>query len=262
MDQNHKTEYEDQIALFALGLLTGYELRKIEEHLGTGCQICTALLEDSETVFTNLPYVLKDNPISPDLEDRILDKLDDIEERHRTQGKSFLQDFWKGLSPVWLNIGSAVAAAAIIFLFISTLTLQQRLDTQEKNMEALHAALEKDEEMMDYVKNPAVSVINLAGTMSDLESSGRLLWDTDTSNAILLVSNVPELVPGQTYQFWVVENGKAHSMGTFTVNQNGEHMMEINCMPEEKGKIEFAVTLEPEGGMPEPTGATYLVGSL
>lgn len=259
---DHKTEYEDQIAPFALGLLTGYELRKIEEHLGTGCKICNELLEDSETVFTNLPYVLKDSPISPDLEDRILEKLDSIEERHTANGKSFLHDFWKGLSPVWLNLGSAVAAAAIIFLFVYTLTLQQRLALQEENMKVLVSSLEKEEQVMDYVKNPEVSVINLEGTMSELGSSGRILWDTSTGNAILMVSNVPELVPGQTYQFWVVEDGVPHSMGTFTVNEKGENMMKIDCMPEEKGRIEFAVTLEPEGGMPEPTGATYLVGSL
>jgi anti-sigma-K factor RskA len=259
---DHKTEFEDQIALFALGLLTGYELRKIEEHLETGCKICNALLKDSEAVFTNLPYVLKDSPLSPELEDRIMEKLDNFEERHNTQDKSFLHGFWKGLSPMWLNLGSAVAAAAIIFLFISTLTLQNRLSLQEKNMEVLLATLEKDKEMMDYVKNPDVSVINLAGTMSELGSSGRLLWDTDTNDALLLVSNVPELVPGQTYQFWVLKDGKPHSMGTFTVNQKGDSMMEIHSMPEEKGRIEFSVTLEPEGGMPEPTGTTYLVGSL
>jgi len=259
---DHKTEYEDQIALFALSLLTGYELRKIEEHLGTGCEVCNALLQDSGTVFANLPYVLKDSPLSPELEGRILEKLDSFEGRDNTQDKSFLHGFWKRVSPMWLNLGSAVAAAAIIFLFISTLTLQNRLSLQEKNMEVLLATLEKDEEMMDYVKNPDVSVINLAGTMSELGSSGRLFWDTDTNDALLLVSNVPELVPGKTYQFWVQEDGEYHSMGTFTVNQNGENMMEINCMPEEKGRIEFAVTLEPEGGMPEPTGATYLVGSL
>jgi|GEM_PF-711416 len=259
---DHKTEYEDQIALFALGLLTGYELRKIEEHLKTECEICNDLLENCETVFTNLPYVLKNSPLSPELEERILDKLDSFEDSHNSQGKPFLQDFWKGLSPTWLNVGSAVAAAAIIFLFISTLTLQERLSLQEENMGVLLTTLEKDEEMIDYVKNPAVSVISLAGTMSESGSSGRLLWDTKTNDAILLVSNVPELVPGQTYQFWVVEDGEPHSMGTFMVNQNGEHMMKINCMPEEKGEIEFAVTLEPEGGMPEPTGATYLIGSL
>ena len=259
---DHKTEYEDQIALFALGLLTGYELRKIEEHLATGCKICNELLEDSETVFTNLPYVLKDSPISPDLEDRILDKLDSFEEKHDSQGKSFLHDFWKGLSPLWLNIGSAIAAAAIIFLFISTLTLQQRLSVQEKNMDALLASLEKDEEMMDFVKNPSVSVVNLSGTMSELECSGKLFWNTATNDALLMVSKIPALVPGQTYQFWVLENGDPHSMGMFTVNKKGENMIEIKNMPKDKGRIEFAVTLEPEGGMPEPTGATYLVGSL
>ena len=256
---DHKTEYEDQIALFALGLLTGYELRKIEEHLETGCEICTALLADSETVFTNLPYALDDAPLPPELEEQILSKIDDAQAAPATP---FLEAFWKSVSPTWLNLGSALAAAAIIFLLITTLTLHNRLSVQEDTMKTLVAALEKDEEMMDYVKNPAVSVINLSGTMSELGSSGRLLWDTDTNNALLLVSNIPTLVPGKAYQFWVMEDGEPHSMGTFTVNENGEHIMEIKCMPEDKGRIEFAVTLEPEGGMPEPTGAKYLVGSL
>ena len=129
-------------------------------------------------------------------------------------------------------------------------------------MSTLLASLEKEEEVMEYVKNPRVSVISLEGTMAELGSTGRVFWDTGTSHAILMVSNVPELVPGQTYQFWVVEDGVPHDMGTFAVNENGDSMLEVDCMPEEKGKIEFAVTLEPEGGMPEPTGATYLVGSL
>ena len=259
---DHKKKYEDQIALYALGLLTGDELKELEAYLETGDEECLSLLEDCETVFTNLPYALEDSPLPPGLEDKIMDSLDSAGEPQAKESKPFLQDFWKGLSPTWLNLGSAVAAAAIIFLFINTITLQNRLTLQEENMNDLVATLEKEEEMMDYVTNPEVSVVNLAGTMSDLGSSGRLFWDTDTSTAMLLVSNIPELVPGQTYQFWVLEDGDPHSMGTFTVNQNGEHMMEINGMPEEKGRIEFAVTLEPEGGMPEPTGATYLVGSL
>ena len=51
-------------------------------------------------------------------------------------------------------------------------------------------------------------------------------------------------------------------MGTFLVGKDGHKMIEINCMPDHGGEMEFYVTLEPEGGMPHPTGATYLVGSL
>jgi len=256
---DHKTEFEDRIALFALGLLTGYELRKIEEHLKTGCESCNALLEDSELVFTNLPYALPDSPLSPDVERRILDKIEETETAGR---KPFLYDFWSGISPRWLNLGSALAASLLVFLLALNLTLQNRMSLQEENIRVLQAKLGKDDEMMHYVKNPAVNVVNLVGSMSESEASGKLLWDKDTNEALLLVSNVPALVPGKTYQFWVVEDGEPHSMGTFTVNREGENMIEIKCMPKDRGRIEFAVTLEPEGGMPHPTGATYLVGSL
>lgn len=262
MDQNHKTEYEDQIALFALGLLTGYELRKIEEHLESGCEVCTGLLEDCEEVFTNLPYALKDEPLSPELEGQIMDKLDEPRVSHSPERKSFLSDFWKGLSPVWLNIGSGVAAAAIIFLLYTTISLQNRLSVQEESMNTLIASLEKEEQVMEFVKNPNVSVVNLESSMPGIACSGRIFWNQGDSNAILIVSNVPELVPGQTYQFWAIEEGVPHSMGTFAVNDSGDSMMEIDYMPKDKDNIEFAVTLEPEGGMPEPTGAKYLFGSL
>ena len=260
MDQ--KKKYEDQIALYALGLLEGDELKELEAYLETGDNESLSLLEDCEIVFTNLPYALKDQPLSPELEQRIMDKLDDHAESHGPEKKSFLSDFWKGLSPVWLNIGSGVAAAAIIFLLYTTISLQNRLSVQEENMDVLISSLEKEEQVMEFVKNPNVSVVNLESSMPGIACSGRIFWNQGDSNAILMVSNIPELVPGQTYQFWAIEEGVPHSMGTFAVNESGDSMMEIDYMPKDKGKIEFAVTLEPEGGMPEPTGAKYLFGSL
>ena len=259
---DHKKKYEDLIALYSLGLLEGDELKELEAYLETGDEECLKLLENCDTVFSNLPYALEDHPLPPELEDKIMDKLDGLDQTSSPEKKTFLSDFWKGISPAWLSIGSGLATAAIIFLLYTTLTLQQRLSVQESNMESLIASLEKEEEVMDYIKNPRVSVINLEGTMSELGSSGRIFWDTNTSRAILMVSNIPELVPGQTYQFWVMEDGDPHDMGTFTVNEKGESMMEIDCMPEDYQKLGFAVTLEPEGGMPKPTGAKYLVGSL
>ena len=125
---DHKTEFEDQIALFALGLLTGYELTEIEEHLGTGCETCNALLEDSELVFTNLPYALPDSTLPPGLEKRILDKIEETDSLGR---KPFLYDFWNGISPLWLNLGSALAVALLVFLFIANLTLRNRTALQE-----------------------------------------------------------------------------------------------------------------------------------
>ena len=112
--------------------------------------------------------------------------------------------------------------------------------------------------------NPNVDTIKLESGMPQYASSaGKLLWEVGSKDALLTVSDIPPLEEGQIYQFWLVEEGgKPHSMGTFVVGEDGKKMIEVHCMPEHGGKMDFYITLEPEGGMPEPTGDTYLAGSL
>ena len=42
----------------------------------------------------------------------------------------------------------------------------------------------------------------------------------------------------------------------------GQSMMEIDSMPRPSKEMQVLVTLEPEGGMPHPTGEVYLAGVL
>ncbi|MFI5323463.1 MAG: anti-sigma factor domain-containing protein [Thermodesulfobacteriota bacterium] len=255
----HKTEYEDQIALYSLGLLQGEELREIEEHLAEGCDICRGLLKDSDTVFTSLPLCLEDTPIPKDLEKKI---FEDLVDRKPPGETSLLSNFWKSLSPVRLNLGAAVSLALIIFLVISNISLRNKLEFQGKNLSEIEAKLVKEREMMDYVTNPNVDLVSLGSKMPHMDASGKLLWNKDTHKALFLVSNIPALEKGKTYQLWVIENGKPVSMGVFDVDKAGKKMMEIKLMPEPAESMQFAVTLEPEGGMPRPTGNMYLYGSL
>ena len=254
-----KQEYEDQIALYSLGLLEGEELREIEDHIAEGCVICTGLLKDSDTVFTSLPFCLDDEPLSKDVEKKIYERLVD---RKPLREKTSMFDFWKNLSPVWLNLGTAVSLALIIFLVVSNISLRNRLHLQETNLSELEAKLVKDKEMMAYVTNPNVNLVNLGSKMPAMEASGKLLWDKDTDKGLFLVSNIPVPDKGKTYQLWAIEDGKPVSMGVFDVDKEGKSMMEIKLMPEPAASMQFAVTLEPAGGMPQPTGEMYLYGSL
>ena len=222
--EHEKGKYEDQITLFALGVLKGYELRQLEEHLGAGCEICEKVLRENELVLSSLAYSLDDSPLSPQVENKIFDR---IEAQETAPAKSSPFSFWRNIQPIWLNLGSAIAVVLLIILFMNNMSLRNELSIQKQ-----------------------------------LDCSGKLLWETGSNDAILMVSNIPTIEEGKTYQFWVVENGEPHSMGTFLVGKDGHKMIEINCMPDHGGEMEFYVTLEPEGGMPHPTGATYLVGSL
>ena len=256
---SHKPEYEDQIALYSLGLLEGNELREVEEHLAEGCVICSALLMDSDTVFTNLPLCLEDSPLPEDLEKKILGRLDGMEPARE---KSSVFDFWKSLSPMWLNLGAAVSLAAIIFLVVTNISLKNELENMGQNMSELQAKLEKDEGMLAMFMNPGVDKVKLASKMPDMNGSGMIYWDKKQDKGLFLVSSIPTPQKGMTYQLWAIEDGKPVSMGVFDVDTSGNSMMELKPMPEHDGPMQFAVTLEPAGGMPQPTGDMYLYGSL
>lgn len=255
-----KDKYQDDLTLFSLGLLKGYEKRVIEEHLGTGCEICLQIMKENELVISSLAYSLDDSPLDPNIETKIFDQIDTQESLPIESSSK--PGFWSTIKPMWLNLGSAVAVGLLIFLFANNMSLRNELSIQKQDIENLQARVGKDTEVMDYVMNPKVQTVKLAGTMSELGSSGKLLWDEDTTKALLLVSNIPTLEEGMTYQVWCMEDGRPVSLGTFNVNENGEKMMEIKSMPRPSKQMEVLVTLEPDGGMPHPTGATYLAGSI
>lgn len=250
--------YEDQIILLSLGALKGNELRALEEHLSGGCETCERLLAENQAVVSSIPYALEDMRLSDSVGERIFEAIEGAEpEESRVQKGGF----WSRIEPAWLNFGSAVAAAAIIILVLVNMSLRDDRHELQDTVSRLQAELDKEKSVMPFVMDTGVASVSLEGQMSGLDSSGKLLWKESANKALLVVSDVPVLKPGTTYQFWCIEEGKPHSMGTFTVNEDGSYMMEIEDMPEKRGGIKFLVTMEPEGGMPEPTGQTYLAGS-
>ncbi len=254
-----KEKYQDELTLYSLGLLQGYELRILEEHLGTGCEVCLQALKENEIVLSSLPYSLDDSPLSPEVEDKIFTS---IEKQECVLAESEKTSFWSSIRPIWLNLGSAVAFGLVIFLFINNMSLRNELTSQKQSIETLQANLQKDKGMMNYLLDPNMETIKLAGAMANVNASGKLMWDKDKQGALLLVSEIPALEQGMEYQVWCLENDKPVSLGTFTLNEKGQSMMEIDSMPKPSKDMQVLVTLEPEGGMPHPTGATYLVGAL
>jgi anti-sigma-K factor RskA len=245
---NHdKEKYQDELTLFSLGLLKGDKKKMIEEHLDTGCEVCLQLVQENERVVSSLAYSLDDSPIDPRVEAEIFDKIDARDFKPVRTPKS---SFWSNIRPIWLNLGSAVAVGLLIFLFVNNMSMRNELSNRKQDVAELRASLKEDSGMMDFFTDPDVKTVELASAMTNMDSSAKLMWNEGNSDALLLVSNMPALKAGMEYQVWCMEDGKPVSVGTFTVNKDGKSMMEIDFMP------------KPSKDMPEPTGATYLVGSL
>jgi anti-sigma-K factor RskA len=78
---------------------------------------------------------------------------------------------------------------------------------------------------------------------------------------VLSASKLPPPPAGKTYQVWVLTSDPAPlSAGLIEPDASGTVEAVFATPPDIPQPVAVAVTLEPAGGVPSPTGAKYLVG--
>ncbi len=253
----HSVEHEELIALYLLGALDKDEAQELSDHLKSGCEICERTIAETNAVLSVLPYSLDDTEVPDSIKRDLLKKIND--EHHTDSNSVPLLGFNVALG--WLNWAGALALLFITLLLFNNMFLYNKLKLQQHSIARLSNEFEHKTKLIEFMHQPSVLTISLASDTMD-NMTGMLLWDTDTNRALLYVPEIPLTTESKSYQFWVMEHGEPHSMGTFQVNTNGSIVMKVDCMPKPEDAGSMFITLEPKGGMPKPTGATYLVGSL
>lgn len=78
---------------------------------------------------------------------------------------------------------------------------------------------------------------------------------------VFTAEGLPATPAGKVYQLWVIVNAKPVSVGVFSPDATGRvhAVMDTPPIPAMPGTV--AVTLEPTGGLPQPSGAVYLAGN-
>jgi hypothetical protein len=114
------------------------------------------------------------------------------------------------------------------------------------------------DELAVLLRAPDVKAVSLAGTDMAKRAAGVLLYDSRTQKVWLYSVNLPECPNSTTYQLWAIHD-KPVSVGMFHM-ESGEtaHLM-VKQLPTFMKAKKFAVSLEPPGGRPQPTGPLYLV---
>ena len=270
----------------SLGTLDGNELREIEEHLKTRCGVCEEMLKENEKVLSLIPYSIPSATPFPRVKEKLFKK---IRATKQIEEKTFAPTFRERLQPLWLRLGGAVALVLLIILFISNLSLRNRLTqqqleisslkeqvtnqyeimnslriqlaTKEANLNNLKEQIARQSTMMEFLQNPNVVTINLSGLKPDSRASGRVLWDRKNNNALFYGLNLPPIPSGKIYQLWVIADNTPISMGIFNVDERGNNIIQVANIPDPSKVQKFAVTLEPAGGVSQPTGEMYLISA-
>ncbi|HEX6042750.1 anti-sigma factor, partial [Longimicrobium sp.] len=122
--------------------------------------------------------------------------------------------------------------------------------------------LREREATLAAVSAPAVRVIDLASS-ARAEPGGRMFWDARTNRWTFFAHNLPGVRRGREYQLWLITPGSRKiPAGTFRPGPRGEaHVEATYALPADSLQA-VAVTEEPTGGLPQPSGPVVIVGAV
>ena len=255
-------------AAYALGVLEPAERAAFEAHLGT-CAECAADVRQLRLAASALPHTVPQVSPPPSLRAKILRQASTGADAS-TPAPPFVVREKRGL-PAWLQIAAMLAIGAGVVFYAQRMQARvANLEAQLQQAQTLVAAAERQtlearnvafraQSAMGVFAAPDVARIDLAGQQVAQMARARALWSR-ARGMVFTVSNLPALPPGRVYQVWVVTAQAPVSAGLLTPDASGGGSVYFETPVDILPPVAVAVTLEPAGGVPAPTGAMYLVG--
>lgn len=132
--------------------------------------------------------------------------------------------------------------------------------TAASPVDSLTRALSEKDSMIAAMSGPDVKVVALTN-QGARQPLGRMMWNRSSNDWIMVTYNLRQPKPGMTYQVWLVTDTAKISAGTFKPDAQGNTFMHARYALDRNALRAVAITEEPEGGMPSPTGPMVVAGS-
>jgi anti-sigma-K factor RskA len=136
----------------------------------------------------------------------------------------------------------------------------RQLALSERQIADLRRTSAQGQFQMAVLAAPDLLQIDLAGQPAAPRSAGRAFWSR-SRRLLFTASSLPALPSGRTYQLWILAAQPAPiSAGLFKPDDGGRVTTIFETPVDLPQPVGMAVTIEPDGGVPSPTGDKYLVG--
>jgi anti-sigma-K factor RskA len=253
-------------AAYALGVLDAHERAAFETHLA-GCAECAADVRELRKAAGVLPHTVPQVSPPPSLRARVLG--DAVAAGPQAPGPVPRERRAPPLQ--WLSIAAMLLLGAGVFVYAQRMQARvSNLEAQLRDAQARAAAADRltaeartvafrAQAAMGVFAAPDVARIDLAGQPVAADARARALWSRQRG-MVFTVANLPPLPAGRVYQVWVVTAQAPVSAGFLTPDAAGGGSVYFETPVDIPPPTAVAVTLEPAGGVPAPTGAMYLDG--
>jgi anti-sigma-K factor RskA len=266
----HPTRPED-FDLYALGVLEGEEKAAIESHVPT-CAECAKKLAEARGRIALLAFSAPRVEPSPAVRERLMRQVHasaEIAGAKRVQPElertgGFFGRWW----------AAVLVPACILLLFVAAHLrnenerLSRELAQEQATLQQQQLASERQQKQLDEARHVAnlveakdTVIVPLAQQKGMPQGTAHVMYNA-RMGMMMYEGKLEPSPAGKSYQLWLVPtSGAPISAGVFnpTTGETTHTMMKV---PQGVTAKAFAITLEPAGGKPQPTGPFVLMGAV
>lgn len=235
-DERHE-EVRESIPAYVLGAVPAEEMALIRAHI-LSCDECLAEADRFAETTSSLSLAVEPVPLPSGFADRVVaaatgETASDVADAGRVVTR--VSRPRRGLYGFrWSLVPTAAFIALIIAVSAVSVSLYQANQTAERERQAI-AAIIQGHGGID-LQGPGGAVATLVPT---------------ESGSLFIASGLKEVPDEKTYQLWLTKGDEPTSAGTFEVS---EGLVMFESSKSINGYTGAAVTIEPAGGSPAPTG--------
>jgi len=269
-DAARHDELRQMIGAYLLDALEPAERVEFVAHLAT-CPECTAEVRALSGIASALPYTVPqiDPPFA--LRQRVLASVGG-QSRGLAVESGAAGARRGGWGSGWLSLAALLVIAVSLGSY--TVSLRQRLAGIEQQLQDAIARLDRSERQLAAASREVQAAqvrltvltasdllqVNLAAQPAAPGASGRAFWSR-SRGLLFAASQLPPLASGRTYQLWYLEGtAPPVSAGLVKPDEAGRVALGFDSPPNLSQPTGFALSMEPDGGVPAPTSALYLAG--
>lgn len=261
---------------YALGQLSPDDRRDVESHVRE-CDVCAADLRELSIVMEGIAHSVDPVAPPPALRGLVLSSLaSQPQEPRRTPADSNVVamptvgvKIRRGVHPGWLAAAAVLILGLAAALYSSSETRRLLVDDVQE-AQAASVDLQRRIELYAEQADLAVAILTasdmqpiaMSGKANATATTARAYW-SPTRGLLIVANDLPMPPPGRIYQVWVIGGGKPISAGLLGDQGAGRGMLIVpppsGVAP---GTVTVAVTDEPPGGLPAPSGDIRLAGSI
>jgi anti-sigma-K factor RskA len=249
-------ELQEKASIYAAGAMPEDERREYARHLEEeDCTVCREEVRELQSAVNFLTFSLPLETPSASVKARLMAQAAPAVRLERAPARS------------WITWGASLAAVAASLALVVALRdnsqLRRLADSMNDRITQLESVITQQRMTLASLTSSDVRVVNLAGQGATPDAGARIFWDQAARKWYVYVRHLPPAPSGRTYQLWFVpKGGMPVSASVFNTGADGSSMAEIS-VPDTLGDLAAAaVTTEPAGGLPQPSGPYALLGQL